>query len=255
MNTLQRHFDDCRLPVEFVNERPPRPRSSRISPLNFNTGTPAPSADDFFYVDVAKQQRAERFRLYVHPDAEIYLREKRPASRHMMLQVRCFPNRADQPEVRNLLLGHDERQLFVVQRGTVNTLADAFDSLKPPQVRWAENRGLKVIRQGDWFFLPLRSTWLDHDGSPGGVPADGQPLGGINARSLGITVGNPHTAEEQRITIRRWWTGTQTITGITLTVRGKIRHSEHSTVELRGWHQAFQNTASRNATVSIGYYD
>jgi hypothetical protein len=52
----------------------------------------------------------------------------------------------------------DEGIYFVSQleKGTVDTVktvADAFESLKPPEVKQAERMGIPVKRQGDWFFI------------------------------------------------------------------------------------------------------
>lgn len=35
-----------------------------------------------------------------------------------------------------------------------NTIEEAYDCLKPDEVKKAEKKGLKVLRQGEWFFIP-----------------------------------------------------------------------------------------------------
>lgn len=250
IETLQRHFDDCRLPVKFL---PVHPR--RVSDTHFIRATPA-SADTFCFVGVAKRQRVEHFRVYVHPDADMYLRDKRPATQHILLQMRCFPQNEHQAEVRNFLLGHDERQLFVISPQAADTVANALAALKPRPVMQAEQQGRKVIRQGDWFFIPMRDSFAP---PPNEFLLTNQTIGGMYAWQMGIVVGNPHVVEEQVI-VRPPQRETGQNTGrimraAFIVVRGKIRHSEHSTVELRGWHRAVQNTAALTFTPSIGYYD
>ena len=66
--------------------------------------------------------------------------------------------RADQ----DFLCSLDEGQYFVAQLPhAVNTIDQAFNALKPNDVRRAERQGVPVLRQGEWFFIP---TGLDHAG-------------------------------------------------------------------------------------------
>jgi hypothetical protein len=171
--------------------------------------------------------------------------------------LRQTPEAGTAPVKQHLVLGHDERQLFVVGVDPVSSIRDALDSLKPGQVRWNERWGAKVIRQGDWFFTPLRGSVEGYQEN--GIAYTSQPLGGPSASRYGVRVGNPHVAEEQLVFIgdrmRRiggeWQKMGREIKWIV--VRGKIRHSEHATVELPGWHFAVQNTGIINNT--IGFLD
>jgi hypothetical protein len=43
---------------------------------------------------------------------------------------------------------------FVEVDKSVKTAMQAYESMKPEIVRDAENAGLKVLRQGEWFFIP-----------------------------------------------------------------------------------------------------
>ena len=37
----------------------------------------------------------------------------------------------------------------------VKSVSDAFEALKPSQVLFAEEKGVEVKRQGEWFFIPM----------------------------------------------------------------------------------------------------
>lgn len=245
---LGRHFSQCRLPVEFVDVDPRRergrlPLSSRL-------------ADSYFFVDiVTRRKREQRFRIFADDNATLNLLDKHPTMRHVLLQVRSTP--VEREVVDHFLLGHDERELFVVQSNRVNSIRAAIEALKPTEVRRAEQKGLKVIRQGDWFFIPLRATFK--------ITSDmilhrNETIGGPNAFRWGIRVGNPHVAEEQLLIFgdafdrrsNKWVAVKNQL--LSVYVRGKIRHADHATIELRGWHRAVQNITN-GSTTSIGYFD
>src|SRR5689334_3400000 len=95
---LERHFAECRLPVEFVDADPRR--RNRWSP------TVRRPVDEFFFVDVVtRRQREQRFRIFADDQATLQLLDKRPATRHLLLQVRAEP--AARKVSDTYLLGHD----------------------------------------------------------------------------------------------------------------------------------------------------
>ncbi len=245
---LERHFDECRLPVEFVDSDPRR--RNRWSPALRRV------ADEYFFIDVVtRRQREQRFRIFADDHATLQLLDKRPATRHLLLQVRSQP--FERKVVDTYLLGHDERQLFVLHSDSVTSIREAIEALKPPVVRWAERRGRKVIRQGDWFFIPAPTNFRV---LPNMILHQNERIGGPNAFRWRIRVGHPHIAEEQVLvfdTIRRRvgsdWVPTPNQL-VDIFVRGKIRHEEHATIELRSWHRAVQNTPA-DTPATLGYLD
>jgi len=61
-----------------------------------------------------------------------------------------------------LLVGNANKRLLIISslsgslvHPNCKTLDDAFDFLKPEEVKKAEQKDKKVIRQGDWFFVPM----------------------------------------------------------------------------------------------------
>lgn len=67
---------------------------------------------------------------------------------------------------RKFLMDLDRREIehkifnvfFVELNADVKTIAEAYDSMKPDEVKQAEKQGLKVLRQGEWFFIPTGKT-------------------------------------------------------------------------------------------------
>lgn len=47
---------------------------------------------------------------------------------------------------------------FVEVKGNVNSIAEAYESMKPDKVRQAEAQGVEVKRQGEWFFIKADKT-------------------------------------------------------------------------------------------------
>jgi uncharacterized protein YeaO (DUF488 family) len=62
-------------------------------------------------------------------------------------------------EMQYYLCSLDENNYFVAQLSTpTKTVEEAFESLKPKPIKKAIKQGIKVKRQGEWFFIP---TGLD----------------------------------------------------------------------------------------------
>jgi hypothetical protein len=249
---LTRHFAECDLPVQFL-DADPRPQ--------WQIGTEtviSPNTMGFIDVQPGRllPRRAQRFHIYVHPQVEMQVVDKAPKSQHLLAVLRHQPELGGQTLKRHFVLGHDERQLFVVGVEPAASVTEALKSLRPPQLRLAERRGWKIIRQGDWFFVPVRQRWISPEER--GIPYYNQQLGGMSARFWSIRTGNPHVAEEQRVVIedvpRLIGGTTRKVRAITMIfVRGKIRHAEHSTLDLKGWYQAFQSQGAFQS--GIGYID
>lgn len=54
------------------------------------------------------------------------------------------------------LCSMDERQYFIAKLPhKVKNVTEAFRSLKPEEVKQAETEGKEVLRQGEWFFIPV----------------------------------------------------------------------------------------------------
>jgi hypothetical protein len=125
---------------------------------------------------------------------------------------------------RHLLVGCDERQLFMCELPKACTsVKQAHDALRPREVP----KGDKTIRQGEWFFV--RAT-------PHQISEIERALRGNRAvvrlntaiNNYIPRAGKPHIASE--ITL---------VGGVF--ARGAVRHPDHKTIELRGWYRVVKN--------------
>lgn len=118
-----------------------------------------------------------------------------------------------------------------------SSIADAYESLKPDEVKRALAKGLDVKRQGEWFFIPVKG-----DDTPDcRTDADRErwePEQLYRPLILQAGPNRPNTAE-MGIEAKAW-------------VKGKIEHSgrEHATLFLKTWHKAVPNTATRSFTIT-----
>jgi hypothetical protein len=122
------------------------------------------------------------------------------------------------------------------------SIEDAYELLKPLKVLQAEADGLTVLRQGEWFFIPVPKAFQSLEPDRDGRTGDDQIVGrGENAiRRLELRAGRnrPNYADE----------GIEKL-GY---VRGKIMHSgrEHADLVINSWHEAVPNTAIESFTIT-----
>ena len=145
---------------------------------------------------------------------------------------------------RHLLLGRDERQLFMedVARN-VNTVAQAHKGLKPNTVTFFEGVLGKCPRQGEWFFVPLTLDELE------ALDKGLERKKFVVQRNIslgdatGVSGGKPHTATEL-ISVR----GRLVANGFTVKgrpeviVKGLVRHADHKSRSLTNWHKVVRNS-------------
>ncbi len=176
-----------------------------------------------------------------------------------------------------VLCGHDERQWFSanVEDDAVN-IKTAMETLKPDVVQKVQkkerrknrnkrhNKAFK--RQGEWFFVPAelpephpyeilknepiqrprgtphiveevyrtggRSVWVHPQLAPNGVGRE---------RMERIADGNPLIRQQFR----------NMRSGARVFARGKIRHPDHKTIKLQGWHEVHMSTESTAAGPAV----
>jgi hypothetical protein len=204
---------------------------------------------------------------------EISVLDVQPRDRHLLLMTRNAEG-----EKRKFLCGFDERGFFVAaipELAPVGNIQQAKEALKPPEVQ-ARQVGLNskersrrknaaYVRQGEWFFLPAEI------GEP-------DPLRVLRHEPLVRGRGKPHIAEScyreggetvyvcakypngvdgiEYARIRRLERATKPADRSSgwrimqrealVYVRGRIKHPDHRTVHLAGWHRVLLNT-ERNA--------
>jgi hypothetical protein len=234
-------------------------------------------------LDVRADRTGEFFEIVRRPDAdaEVVVLDVRPADRHLLLLVR------ENGEKHKFLCGHDERHWFVAgipESAPVGTVRQAKEALKPAEVRAAQARqGLRAEarnrrknsayrRQGEWFFLPApglavneslvlrdepltrgnggKPHWAEFCFRTGGETVhvcSRHPNGVSEAQHRKILAGNPKA--------RGWgWRTMRRNPGVY--VRGRIRHADHRTIVLHGWHRVLMNTESQSKAMrNVAFLD
>jgi hypothetical protein len=201
-------------------------------------------------IDVRQDKNGEHFLLNFPADLPVEVVDSEPNLRHLLLLVR------EGEEKQKYLLGHDERHWFVaaVPGKGVRSVATAITALRPAEAQSGTGR---VRRQGEWFFVPRPDLDPDlnlvHRNEPisrgrgskphlceelfrtGGVTVcvcQHRPNGVSEAEMNAIVAANPRA---------RLWGWRRMVRDASVYVRGKIRHADHATLRLDGWHQVYLN--------------
>ncbi len=239
-----------------------------------------------FTLDVETHKQAERFVLAVQPHEADTLTFAAPhvdrARKHLLLVVRHANPR--QPKEK-FLCGHDERHWFVAgvpRGGGVTTVADAMEALKPLDA-WRSQRlhGVKAkdwharhnagfVRQGEWFFIPtpdfmpeypqaiLRNEPLRRDWRS--KPHMIEELYRFAGTTVYVNRQYPRGLREpqyrkllQRKPEARGWPWRIMRRNPQVLVRGRVRHTDHATIKLNGWHRVLMN--AEFSTGSVAFLD
>jgi hypothetical protein len=212
---------------------------------------------------------------------EVAVLDVRPLDRHLLLMVR------EGGEKHKYLCGHDERHWFVAavpETAPVGTVRQAKEALKPAEVRLAQaSQGLRAgardrrknaayRRQGEWFFLPapefsvddslvLRNEplrrgnggkphWVEFCHRTGGelvYVCSRHPNGVTEPRYRHILSSNPKAKGWNWLTMRR---------NPGVYARGSVRHADHKTIVLHGWHRVLMNTEGQSAAMrNVAFLD
>jgi hypothetical protein len=268
MNTelIERHFAQMGSRFKMT-----RPASRRGRP---NTYT----------IDIHKDNRGEFFDLTVPEkmDGQIDLTVMQtvPEDRHLLLLVR--KNGEEQKD--RFLCGHDERAWFVAAvPGKASSVRDAKEALKPRRVRLEQalravpasqvnrrkNRAFR--RQGEWFFIEeprlqvdakliLRNEPIRRGGGKPHTIAEVYRRGGevvyVHARYRN----GVRPAEYAKILANTvnmspsdW---RMMVRNPEVFARGTVRHADHKTITLHGWHRVLMNTENESATMrAVAFLD
>ena len=178
------------------------------------------------------------------------------------------------------LLGHDERDWFVAgvpDDSRASTVQQAKDALRPEMATTSiknkdkmknrnkrKNKGFQ--RQGEWFFIPVTDTFTGKD-----IIHKNEPI--TRGRS------KPHIVSEivrkggrtvyvnsvgNEISIRQYdilpggqkfgWR--QMVADAKVYGRGTMRHPDHKTLKLPGWHRIIPNTENEASQMgTLTFYD
>ena len=254
---IRRHFESIGARVRFRTLE--RERRSR-----------RPDEPGSFLIDIVTDKRGSVFDIAQASAApELVVLQTRPKERHLLLYSR---------DGQRFLCGHDERDWFVaaVPR-RVSTVRDAKFALMPEGV-WERARRLPpsatgkrkngvFTRQGEWFFVPVEREFpeeLIHRNEPLQRTAWSKPhvceeLCRENGELVYVVRGAVYTqekfrrrkAEDKRFA--RWGVETR-VRNPDIYVRGYVRHADHATIHLEGWHHVYIN-AELTVGSSVAYLD
>jgi hypothetical protein len=234
-------------------------------------------------IDVQADRKGEFFEIMHQPgiNADISVLDVQPADRHLLLLVR------DNGEKSKFLCGHDERHWFVAgipEAASVGTVRQAKEALKPDEVRTAQaGKSLKAkacnrrknaayLRQGEWFFLPVAAMTVDAKlvlpNEPltrgnGGKPhwaefcyrTGGETVYVCSRHPNGVTVDQYKVLLAGASKAKAWgWRTMRRNPGVY--VKGRIRHADHATITLHGWHRVLMNTENQSKAMrNVAFLD
>lgn len=263
---LKRRFEKAGLKVQF---REPKDSSRATAP---------------YLIDVRQKKGQEIFDIFINEDAgnfNLEVIDVKPKMEHLLLLAR-EENRLAKflcgVDERGLFVAP-------VPNGSVRGVYSAMEALKPKAVLDAQTRK-KVSkrrdrvkrktaaykRQGEWFFIPepdlKANEGLLHKNEPllrndGGKPHFAETLyrEGGNTVYMVTWVSNEELREKVRL---QWFSeeeklklvkeypelnrvrwSTQVV-DMTVFVRGNIKHPDHKTIFLNGWHRVEMNTEGKS---------
>lgn len=232
-------------------------------------------------LDVRRDRDGEYFLVRKLDEVSVEVLDVQPQDRHLVLLARV-PHRLGHVVKSRFLLGHDERHWFVAaipEQSPVSTVAAAKQALKPEKVvleeqsvrkKFRHRRINKVrVRQGEWFFVPKALVHVDpvriHKNEPlrrgGGKPhvcqelyRDAGVLVYVNRRNPnGLTQAEFARLSEKERNKPGW---NRMVRDAHVFVRGTVRHPDHKTIFLDGWHEVFMNTETQAAAMrNVAFLD
>jgi hypothetical protein len=186
-------------------------------------------------------------------------------------------------EKSKFLCGFDERHWFVAaipeSAAGVGTVEAAKDALQPDAVRDAivrvrpkdrfRRRNAAYVRQGEWFFLPqwtlvvderevLRDEPLTRGRGKDHVLEYAYRRGGeavyvSDSHPTGLTEAEFDLLPPSQVR-SRWWR--EMVRDPELFAKGAVRHPDHNTIVLHGWHRVLMNTEqSARAMEHVAFLD
>jgi hypothetical protein len=234
-------------------------------------------------LDVQNDSDGELFQILQAPNsaARVEVLDVQPADRHLLLLVQ------EGAEKSKYLCGHDERHWFVAavpESAPVGTVRAAKEALKPAQVRISQARlGLRAkarnrrknaayVRQGEWFFTPQPDLKIDEklvlrdepiSRGRGSKPhyceccyrTGGELVYVCRRRPGGVSPREYRRLVETNPDANNWGWTTMRRNPLVF-VRGRVRHADHKTIKLCGWHRVLMNTEREsNAMRSVAFLD
>ncbi len=220
---------------------------SRMGARVFVRG-PGPRQREKIRIDVGRDRSGEFFDIRSEVGVVPEILDVQPSARHLVLMVR------DGDLKNKFLLGHDERHWFAaaVPGDSVRDVRTAIASLRPEEIE-----GRKAIRQGEWFFVPepgvTEKGAVIHRNEPLSRGAGSKPhiceelmrRGGVTVMvcrqyptGIGLAEYERLIATNHNASSYMWRRMTR---DAEVYARGEVRHRDHKTIDLVGWHRVYMN--------------
>jgi hypothetical protein len=216
--------------------------------------------------DYTVDVRGGKFIIRSRQDLDISVIDVDPEDRHILLNISM--KEGHRVEKAKWLCGHDERDWFVaaVPGNNSKNIWEAKQSLKPAAVRAAESavptkkkqrrKNKARVRQGEWFFIPVDmyvADYLIHKDEPISRGAGSKPhIVEEVYRTGGKAVWTDGTkiltlAEYEAVPQKDKWRYRSRTMDATVYGRGYVKHHDHATIYLDGWHMILMNEEARAA--------
>lgn len=209
---------------------------------------PGARQDERVRIDVGRDRDGEFFEVRCQDGVVPEILDVQPVSHHLVLMVR------DGVDKNKFLLGRDERHWFAaaIPGDGVHDVRTAIASLRPD-----EAAGREAIRQGEWFFVPapgvrentraiLRNEPLSRGaGSKPHICEELMRRAGVavmvsQAYPTGITESEYNQLMDSDPKARHMsWR--RMVRDAEVYARGDVRHRDHKTIHLDGWHRVYMN--------------
>lgn len=150
--------------------------------------------------------------------------------------------RVTQRTTRHMLVGRDERQLFICQLPRPCTsVKEAHDALRTPAAKTRSRSKLdQPIRQGEWFFVIPAANEIDElEKAIRGNRTVIRKKTSIN--SIIPRMGKPHIADEIAVHFTTTATTASAPREMNVFVRGAVRHPDHKTIQIHHWRRVLRN--------------
>ena len=230
-------------------------------------------------IDIRRDKAGEFFEIRTAPGSrqEIDVLNLQPREKHLVLLSRQFDVQDELLAKQKFLCGRDEKHWFVAaipENEPVSTVIGAKIALKPEEVRTREQalgvsrkesfrrKNAAYVRQGEWFFLSepqisadslhiLRNEPLSRgNGSKAHIVEQCYRSGGETAYVSGKYPLGISAEEYKRLPERERKIGFMMMKrDAAVYVRGEVRHPDHETITLNGWHRVLMNTENRSSAL------
>jgi hypothetical protein len=226
------------------------------------------TTDTDFRMDIVDRKAEEVFSISMKKhDIELQVLQTRKDIRHLLLMAKNKKLNTHE----KFLCGLDERHFFLVGvDDNVRNVDQAMSSLKPGFVNFRQKitkvktkninkrHNKAFIRQGEWFFIPYNKLYTSNLIVIKNHSLNGHICDEVYEDVVENYFHHKHAPagmlewaykkflkKHPRIHPRKGWTTSSSI--FNLYARGHIRHKDHQTIYLNGWHIVLKNRQKHTA--------